>query len=74
MSSKYIWQEVTPDDLQLPLKQADTAKELAEMCGTSVGYVTSSWSHYKHGYRKTTRYIRIKLDDEEGVNDVEVYD
>lgn len=65
MSSKYIWQEVTPDDLQLPLKQADTAKELAEMCGTTVGSVTSAWSHYKAGRFKTTRYIRVKLDDED---------
>ncbi len=57
-----IWMKVTSDELELPVAVADTAEQLAQMCGTTVGSIYSSVSKAKHG-RETTSYrkVRVKL-------------
>lgn len=45
-----IWMEVTKDEYELPIAVADTAQELAKMCGTTANNVMSSASHHKRVY------------------------
>lgn len=47
-----IYMRTTTDDLELPVAVADTARELAEMIGTSVNCVFSSLSHNHKGWAK----------------------
>ena len=54
--------EVTKDKLRLPLKIADSAAEMAEMCGvTTDTVVTSAWRTRKEGMNG--RFIRIPLEE-----------
>lgn len=61
----YIWMKVTADDLQLPLAVADTAQELADLCGTTSNNITSTVSHWKAGRIKNPSYVcvEVKKDD-----------
>lgn len=59
---KFVWMEVTKDKLRLPLKIADSAAEMAEMCGvTTDTVVTSAWRTRKEGMNG--RFIRIPLEE-----------
>ena len=62
---KGIWLKVTLDEYQLPLAVADSAAEMAKMCGTSKNSIVSNWNHYKHGRIKNTSYIYVKVDEDE---------
>ena len=68
-----IWLKVTSDDYQLPMCVADSANELAEMCGDVTAQAIREYAaHYKSGYVKTPKYIYIQLKEvEEDEDDTE---
>ena len=59
-----VWMAVSQDELRLPIAIADTAKELAELLGTTENNVKSSTSKSKHGVYKNSRYIAVRIDEE----------
>lgn len=68
MGTKHIrqlWLEVTQDEYELPLRVADTARALAQMCGTSVNNVVSTASHYKAGRHQNTKFRSVPYYEED---------
>ena len=59
-----VWMAVWQDKFSLPVAIADTAKELAELLGTTENNVKSSASKGKHGVYKNPRYIAVRIDEE----------
>ena len=57
----YIWMEVTNDEYRHIIKMADSAKELADMCGVTRETVTSTAWRYEHGKIKGGRFERVLL-------------
>ena len=57
---KPLYLMVTKDKYQLPLDVADTAEELARICGVRQSTIIKSINH-----RKKSRYIRIYVDLED---------
>lgn len=64
MSSK-IWIEVTQDEYELPVAVADTARELAEIVGTTTNNIISQCSHRRKGRLKSSRFRMIEIEEEE---------
>lgn len=62
---RVLWLEVTQDEYELPLKVADTARELAQMCGTNINNVVSTASHYRAGRFKRTRFRSVPYYEED---------
>ena len=61
-NQKYFWLRVTTDEYELPLEVADTAQELAQICGVKVETVRQCVSRReRHGDR--TRYARVPRED-----------
>lgn len=60
---RYIWMAITKDELELPVAIADTARELAEICGTSEENVRCIASRGERGIYKKPGYLRIKEED-----------
>lgn len=54
-----LYVRTTTDELELPVAVADSAKELAEMTGTTVGCVYSSIAHGHKGWN------RVEVGDED---------
>ena len=54
---KMLWLEIDLQNKELPLKVADSAEELAKMCGVTVGTVCASASWAKRG--RPRRYISV---------------
>lgn len=57
----YLWIYVTNDKFELPIFVCDTARELAEKKGVSVGTVKSAvyqWEHQGVGF-----YRKVKIDE-----------
>lgn len=52
-----VWMEIDLNNKELPIKIADSAEELARMCGTSRTNVESSASKNKRGIR--TRFCKV---------------
>lgn len=65
MSKKYVYVKVTSDEYELPIFVADSVKELAQMCGTSVNSILSYMSHYKNKTSTVTAcpYRKIYFDE-----------
>jgi len=61
---KVLWMEVTQDDLEQPLKVADTAQQLAVMCGVSVHKIWDEYSKWTHGVLKKCRWRKVEIDNE----------
>ena len=55
---------VTKDEFELPVAIADTAKELARICGVSNRTVISGALRSKSGKVKKSRYIKVEIDDD----------
>ena len=55
---------VTRDKYELPIVIADTAKQLAEICGVTTNSIYSAYCRAKHsgGF---TMYKRIEMEDED---------
>lgn len=59
-----VWILVTKDEFELPVAIADTAKELARICGVSNRTVISGALRSKSGKVKKSRYIKVEIDDD----------
>lgn len=60
-----VYMEVTMDNLELPLAVADTPSELAELRGCNKQAIYKSISRIQLGQRKTGRYLKVDIGDEE---------
>lgn len=59
-----LWMMVSKDKYELPLAVADSAPQLAEMVGVSTNAIFSSYSCYKSGKHKFSRFQKVEVDDE----------
>lgn len=66
MQKKYLYMAVTPDEYQLPLAVADSVQQLAWMVGVTSNSIYSAISHGESRNWKKRRYVRIRVDEEEG--------
>ena len=57
---KYLWLAVEADKYELPLYVADTARELAEKCGTTKHNVETFVSKKSNGRILGSKYIKVK--------------
>ncbi len=60
---KKVYMKVTMDKYELPLAVADSAKELAEICGTTVNNINSCCSKYKTGKHKKSSFISVEVEE-----------
>ena len=58
-----VWMKVSKDKYELPLCIADSAKELAKLCGTTENTIKSCVSHAKRKDFKS-HYVRVKVTDD----------
>lgn len=58
---EYVWMVVSNDKYELPVYIADTARELAELVGSTENNVRTCYQHYVKGDSKTCRYRRVEL-------------
>lgn len=58
-----VYMEVTADEFELPIAVADSAGQLAKMCGTTKGTIFSLISHEKAGVQKS-KYKRVEIEDD----------
>ena len=58
-----IWMKVSKDEYRLPQAIADSAQELAELCGTNENSVRSTASKHRRGQYKTASYIKVEVED-----------
>ena len=62
-----IWIEVTKDEYELPIAVADSAGELANLCGTTKNAVTSS--AYRKGRKgRKGRFRRVDIQENDNVD------
>lgn len=59
-----VWVKIEKDKYELPVAAANTAEELAKMCGTSVHSVMSIVSKTKKGIIKKPTYIKVEIEEE----------
>lgn len=64
--AKYIWMAVTPDEYELPLAIADTAKELAELVGISTETVKSNTCRHNSGNMSGRKFVKVPREWSEG--------
>ena len=54
-----IWMKVTKDKYEFPVVMASTARELAELCGTTEDSIHSAIYHARtRGYR--SQYVKVR--------------
>ena len=58
-----LWLKVSKDKYALPLAVADTARELAEMCDTSINAIYSSVCHFNNS-GKWGSYRKIEVEED----------
>ena len=58
-----IWMKLTNDKYQLPMMIADSAKELAEICGTTPNNVVSTNSHFRKGRITNPSYVCVTIEE-----------
>lgn len=61
---KKIWMEVTSDKYELPVAIADSAAELAKMCGVKSSTVKTSVCHYNKHRLKKCKWRCVHIDDD----------
>ena len=57
---KYLWLAVEADQYELPLVVADTARELAEKCGTTKHNVETFVSKQSSGRTNGYKYVKVE--------------
>ncbi len=57
-----IWLAVTPDEYELPIAVADSAKELADMLGISTPTVKTSVLRHSDGSLTGRRLIKVEVE------------
>lgn len=60
---KYLWLLVEADEYELPLIVADTARELAEKCGTTKHNVEAFVHKRSTGKIRGSKYIKVENHD-----------
>lgn len=59
---KHLWMAVTPDELELPMAVADTARELTAMLGLKGNMVAKMYCWTKQGkIKKHYKYKIVKI-------------
>lgn len=61
---RYWWLCVEVDEYELPLAVAESARELAEKCGTTKHNVETFVSKNSSGKQNGYKYLKIRRDDE----------
>lgn len=59
-----IWMEVTKDKYELPVRVADSARELAEVHGITRGSIEASEYKYRKGKLKTCPWRKVEIKEE----------
>lgn len=60
-----LWLRVSADEYELPEVVCDTVQELSEICKVSANCIQSSYSKFKHGIYKTSRYRKVVIEEVE---------
>ena len=60
---KYLWMAVTPDEYELPLCVADTARELAEKYGTTTNTIITLERGGYSGKINGKKYVKVRNDE-----------
>ena len=58
-----LYLEITQDEYQLPLKVAESTKELAKMCGMERKQIQNYIGNVNRGQIKKPRFIKVVVDD-----------
>lgn len=58
-----IWMKVTTDEYSLPLAIADSARELAQICGADKNVIQSTAAHHRKGRLKNPSYIYVNVEE-----------
>lgn len=61
MKYSKLWLKVTSDAYELPLAVADTAVELARLCGVTVNTIYAQMSRVRSGALPSCPYVCIRL-------------
>lgn len=61
--NKYLWLLVEADEYELPLVVADSARELAEKCGTTKHNVETFVSKKSSGRNRGTKYLKVRREE-----------
>ena len=64
---KYFWLCVDTDEYELPIAVADTARELAEMMGSTGHNIETFVSRNSNGRELGYKYIKVLRDGQENV-------
>ena len=59
MRNNYLWLAVEADEYELPLAVADSARELAEKCGTTKHNIESFVSKQCNGRISGIKYMKV---------------
>lgn len=60
----YIYIAYSSEEPHLPIAVGDSARDLAEQLGVSQSCVCSMVGKYERGTTKTSRYMRVYVEDE----------
>lgn len=59
--SDYVYMKISRDKYELPLAVADTATELARLCGLKPESVMTYMSRVRSGHWKRSQYIKVDV-------------
>lgn len=66
MNKVKVWMKITQDALELPEIVADSAAELARICGTTRNAVSSAASHARlNGIKSSYISVEVDLDEDD---------
>lgn len=61
MKKERIWMKISDDQYELPVAVADTAIELAQLCGVTVNTIYAQLSRVKAGSLPSCPYICVTI-------------
>lgn len=61
MGKNTVWMKVSSDQYELPVAVANTAVELAGICGVTVSAIYQQMSRVRHGVLKSCPYVKVTL-------------
>lgn len=56
-----VWMKVSNDEYELPIAVAETAAELAKLCGVTVNSIYSQISRVKSGVCASSSYVCVTV-------------
>lgn len=62
---RFVWMQISKDKYELPIFVAETAQELADICGVSVNTVQSAVCRNEHGEYEKSQYIKVRVEDDD---------